>query len=48
MLLGRGPDDEMLPELEGNPANSKGEIVDVTAKGVHGSHGSHGPHLTAP
>lgn len=48
MLLGRGPEDEMLPEREGNPANSKGEIVDVTATCVHGLHGSHGPHLTAP
>lgn len=31
MLLGRGLEVEVLPELEGNPANSKGEIVDVTA-----------------
>lgn len=32
MLLGRGLELEAPPELEGNPANSKCEIVDLTGE----------------
>lgn len=42
LLLGRGVEAELLPELEGDPAKAEGRSSIVTA-----TMGVHGPHLTA-